>query len=169
MDSILRPAASWRAALWGCAALLSAGWAGAAWDEYSRAGWSTWMSMCRIAKPGFLTVLQLYGALLPTSLIAMLVAGLGLLGAAALVREDQPRALGGLASHGACLVAMPLAIYACAQGLNASAGSSAQLLTMLALDLALTLLLVPVLMWLLQPLAPGALPDCCAPTVSDLD
>ena len=64
---------------------------------------------------------------------------------------------------------MPVAIYACAQGLNAQAGSNAQLLTMLALDLGLTLLLVPVLMWLLQPLGPGALPDCCAPTASRLD
>jgi hypothetical protein len=164
MDSVLRPAARWRAAFLGCAALLCAGWAGAWWDEYSRAGWSTWMSICSVGKPGFLTVLQLYAALLPTSLVAMLVAGLGLLGAAALRREDPQLALGGLASHGACLVAMPLAIYACAQGVNASAGADAQLLTMLALDLGLALLFVPVLMWLLQSVGPSALPPCCVPT-----
>lgn len=120
--------------------------------------------MCSIGRPGFLTVLQLYAALLPTSLIAMLVAGLALLGAAAVRREDPQLALGGLASHGACLVAMPLAIYACARGLNAAAGADAQLLTMLALDLGLTLLFVPALMWLLQALSPDTLPACCAPT-----
>ena len=38
------------------------------------------------------------------------------------------------------------------------------LLTMLALDLGLTLLFVPALMWLLQALSPDALPACCAPT-----
>ena len=167
MDSVLRPAARWRAAFFGCAALLCAGWAGAWWDEYSRAGWSTWMSMCSLGQPGFLTVLQLYAALLPTSMIAMLVAGLGLLGAAAWQRDDQQLALGGLASHGACLVAMPLAIFACARGLNASASADAQLLTMLALDLGFTLLFVPALMWLLQSLAPGSLPACCAAPTSD--
>ena len=123
--------------------------------------------MCSLGQPGFLTVLQLYAALLPTSMIAMLVAGLGLLGAAAWQRDDQQLALGGLASHGACLVAMPLAIFACARGLNASASADAQLLTMLALDLGFTLLFVPALMWLLQSLAPGSLPACCAAPAGD--
>ena len=35
---------------------------------------------------------------------------------------------------------------------------------MLALDLGLTLLFVPALMWLLQALSPDTLPACCAPT-----
>ena len=40
-----------RAALGGCALLLGAAWGGAWWDETTRAGWSSWVSLLRSGPP----------------------------------------------------------------------------------------------------------------------
>jgi hypothetical protein len=72
-----------------------------------------------------------------------------LLGAAAL----GPRlARGSLAGHAACLLAMPVSIYACALAAGAAVSTRAQLATMAAVDLGLTLALVGLVLWISRPL-----------------
>lgn len=148
---------STRAALAGCALLLAAAWAGAWWDEYTRTGWSSWLSMCQTSSPDFPTVLYLYAALLPTSLIAMLLAGLVVLGLTALGRRRGALALGGLAGHAGCIAAMPLTIYFCANLFDGPGTAGLQLTAMLLLDLGIAFALTLALMHVLQPLVA----DCC--------
>jgi hypothetical protein len=141
-----------RVALGGCALLLGAAWAGAWWDQAARAGWSTWVSLCRTGTPDVVTVLRLYVRLMPGSVLGLLGAGLALLGVAAL----GPRlARGGLAGHAACLLAMPASIYACALAAGAAASTRVQLATMALVDLGLTLALVGLALWMLRPLRHG--------------
>lgn len=147
-----------RVALAGCLLLLTAAWTGAWWDEYSRAGWSSWRSICQSGSPDFLTVLYLYAALLPTSLIAMLLAGLVAVACAALLaRRRRALALAGIAGHAGCIAAMPLAVFLCAKLLDDPATARLQLTWMLLLDLGLAFALTLSLIRLLQP----AVPDCC--------
>jgi hypothetical protein len=161
MDTNASAAASTRVALGGCALLLASGWSGAWWDEYSRAGWSTWLSMCQTGSPDFLSVLRLYAALLPTSLIAMLLAGLVVLGLAALARTRQSLALSGIAGHAGCIVAMPLSIWLCAKVFDEPATAGLQLTSMLLLDLGIAFTLTLALMKALQPVVA----DCCRDSV----
>ncbi len=109
-----------RVALAGCLLLLAAAWTGAWWDEYSRAGWSSWRSICQSGSPDLPTVLYLYAALLPTSLIAMLLAGLVVVACAALLaaRRRAALALAGIAGHAGGIAAMPLAVFLCAKLLD---------------------------------------------------
>jgi hypothetical protein len=144
-------------ALGGCALLLASAWAGAWWDEYSRAGWSAWLSICQTGSPDFLTVLYLYAALLPTSLIAMLLAGLVVIGLTALARTRSALALGGIAGHAGCIVAMPLTVYLCANLFDAPGTAGLQLTSMLLLDLVIAFALTLALIRVLQP----AVADCC--------
>jgi hypothetical protein len=67
-----------RAALAGCALLLAAAWGGAWWDETTRAGWSSWVSLCRSGQPGVWRALWSYAVLLPGSVCATLGAGFAL-------------------------------------------------------------------------------------------
>lgn len=150
-----------RVALAGCALLLAAGWAGAWWDEYSRAGWSTWMSMCQATSPGFVAVLRLYANLLPTSLIAMLLAGLVVLAMASMLRSRATLAIGGIAGHAGCIVAMPLTIYLCSSLFSGPATAGLQLTAMLLLDLGLAFTLTLLLMKALQPVVA----DCCRDSI----
>ncbi len=138
-----------RTALAGCLVLLLAGWAGAWWDEIQRAGWSTWLSVCRNGRPDPVTVFWTYGRLLPTSILAMLGTGLLLLGSAATTGHSAV-ARGSLAAHAACLVAMPLAIYGCALLAGVAAGSGSPLLAMAFTDLLLMLVMVPLFVALLR-------------------
>jgi len=161
MDTSAQAAGSTRVALGGCALLLASGWSGAWWDEYSRAGWSTWISMCQTSSPDFFNVLRLYAVLLPTSLIAMLLAGLVVLGLAALARTRQSLALSGIAGHAGCVVAMPLSIWLCAKLFDDPATAGLQLTSMLLLDLGIAFTLTLGLMRVLQP----AVADCCRDSV----
>jgi hypothetical protein len=138
-----------RMALGGCAVLLLAAWAGAWWDQSARAGWSTWVSLCRTGTPDWFTVLQLYAQLMPGSVLGLLGAGLLWLGAAAALGPGLAR--GSLAGHAACLLAMPASIYACALAAGAAASTRMQLATMAAVDLGLTLVLMGLVLWLLRP------------------
>ena len=138
-----------RVAMAGCVVLLLAAWGGAWWDETSRAGWSTWVSLCRNGSPGWFTVLRLYAWLMPASLLALLGAGLVLVAVAA--GGSPGRARGGLAGHAACLLAMPVAIYGCALAAGAAASVGAQFAAMALADLGLTLGLVPVALRVLRP------------------
>lgn len=151
-----------RVALAGCALLLAAGWAGAWWDEYSRAGWSTWLSLCQAGSPGFLGVLRLYAALLPTSLVAMMLAGLMVIAMAALLRTRTTLAVGGIAGHAGCIVAMPLSIYLCATVFDGPATAGLQLTTMLLLDLGLAFSVTLLVMKALQPLVAACCRDSLA-------
>ncbi len=155
------PGADRRVALAGCALLLASAWAGAWWDEYTRAGWSAWLSMCQAGSRDFATVLYLYAALLPTSLIAMLLAGLAVVGCAALARRSSALALGGVAGHAGCIAAMPLSIYVCAQLFDDPATARLQLTSMLLLDLGIAF---TVTLGLIRVLAPPV-PDCCRDSV----
>jgi hypothetical protein len=159
--SLASPGIEPRIALAGCALLLAGAWAGAWWDEYSRAGWSSWLSMCQTGSPDFLTVLYLYAALLPTSLIAMLLAGLVVIGFAALARRRRALALGGIAGHAGCIAAMPLTIYLCANLFDDPGTAGLQLTSMLLLDLGLAFTLTLGLIRVLQP----PVPDCCRDSV----
>jgi hypothetical protein len=139
-----------RAALAGCGLLLLGAWGGAWWDEATRAGGSTFVSLCRNGAPDPLTVLGLYVQLMPGSLLGLLGAGLLWLGVTA--ARGPAMARPGLAGHAACLLAMPASIYGCALAAGAVASSrTAQFATMALVDLGLTLLLVPALLWLLRP------------------
>lgn len=149
MNGIRFPGRDSRAALGACALLLLATWAGAWWDESARSGWSTWVSLCRNGRPDWLTVLRFYAVLMPASLLALLGAGLLLLLSAAATRCDRA-ARGRLAAHGACLLAMPAAIYGCALAAGAAASTRTQFATMALVDLALTLMLLPLLLALLR-------------------
>jgi hypothetical protein len=147
MVEIRRSSGDLRVALGGCAWLLGAAWAGAWWDQAARAGWSTWVSLCRSGTPDAFTVLRLYGRLMPGSVLGLLGAGLVWLGLAAL----GPRfARGGLAGHAACLLAMPASIYACALAAGAAASTQVQLATMALVDLGLTAVLVGLALWMLR-------------------
>jgi hypothetical protein len=149
MVEIRRSSGDLRVALGGCAGLLGAAWAGAWWDQSVRAGWSTWVSLCRSGTPDPFTVLRLYVRLMPASVLGLLGAGLVLLGVAAL----GPRlARGGLAGHAACLLAMPASIYGCALAAGAAASTRLQLATMALVDLGLTLALLGGALWMLRPL-----------------
>jgi hypothetical protein len=150
MVEIRRSGGDLRVALGGCAWRLVAAWAGAWWDQSARAGWSTWVSLCRTGTPDWITVLTLYARLMPASLLALLGAGLVLLGAAAALGPRLAR--GSLAGHAACLLAMPAAIYACALAAGAAASTGVQLATMALVDLGLTLALMGVALWMLRPL-----------------
>jgi hypothetical protein len=161
MDTDASATASTRVALGGCALLLASGWSGAWWDEYSRAGWSTWISMCQSSSPDFVNVLRLYAALLPTSLIAMLLAGLVVLGLAALARTRQSLALSGIAGHAGCIVAMPLSIWLCAKVFDEPATAGLQLTSMLLLDLGIAFTLTLALLKALQPIVA----ECCRDSV----
>lgn len=161
METRALAAGSVRAALAGCALLLASGWAGAWWDEYSRAGWSTWLSVCQTGSPDFPTVLYLYAALLPTSLIAMLLAGLVVIGLATLTRGHSALAVGGIAGHAGCIAAMPLTVYLCATVFDEPGTAGLQLTAMLLLDLGIAFGLTLGLMRVLQP----AVADCCRDSV----
>ena len=138
-----------RAALAGCALLLAAAWGGAWWDETTRAGWSSWVSLCRSGQPGVWRALWSYAVLLPGSVCATLGAGLALLLAAAATRSERV-ARGSLAGHGACVLAMPAAIYGCALAAGAAASLQWQAITMALVDVGVALLLMPVLLGLLR-------------------
>lgn len=138
-----------RAALVGCALLLGAAWGGAWWDEATRAGWSSWVSLCRSGTPDPWRALWSYAVLLPGSVCATLGAGFALLGGAALARSERV-ARGSLAGHGACVLAMPAAIYGCALAAGAAATLPAQAATMVVVDLGLALVLMPLLLGLLR-------------------
>jgi hypothetical protein len=155
MSEIRGPAKDLRAALGGCGLLLLAAWGGAWWDEATRSGWSTWVSLCRNGTPDPLTVLSLYTRLLPGSMLGLLGGGLLLLlAAAAAPRPGLAR--GRLAGHAACLLAMPASIYGCALAAGTIASSrGAQFATMALVDLGLALALVPVALWLLRPGRPA--------------
>lgn len=146
-----------RAALAGCALMLASGWGGAWWDEYSRAGWSTWLSLCQSGAAGFLRIAYLYAALLPTSLVAMLLAGLAVIGFAALARGHHVIAVGGIAGHAGCIAAMPLSIYLCATVFDEPGTAGLQLTAMLLLDLGIAFTLTLALTRALQPIVA----DCC--------
>jgi hypothetical protein len=149
MVEIRRSGADLRVALAGCALLLLAAWGGAWWDQVARAGWSTWVSLCRNGRPDWATVLQLYARLMPGSVLGLLGAGLVLLGVAAICGPRLAR--GSLAGHAACLLAMPVAIYGCALAAAAAASTGMQLATMAAVDLALSLSLTVLALWLSRP------------------
>lgn len=138
-----------RAALAGCSALLVAAWGGAWWDQSSHAGWSSWVSLCRSGTPGFGRALWSYAVLLPGSVCATLGAGLALLVAAAATRSERI-ARGSLAGHGACVLAMPAAIYGCALAAGAAASLQWQALTMALVDVGVALALMPLLLGLLR-------------------
>ncbi|MCC6172351.1 MAG: hypothetical protein IT481_10015 [Gammaproteobacteria bacterium] len=140
-----------RAALGGCALLLGAAWGGAWWDETTRAGWSSWVSLCRSGPPDAWRALWTYAVLLPGSVCATLGAGLALLVGAGLTRSERV-ARGSLAGHGACVLAMPAAIYGCAIAAGAAATLPVQAATMAVVDVGLALLLMPVLLGLLRRL-----------------
>jgi len=150
MVEIRRSSGDLRVALGGCALLLLAAWAGAWWDQSTHAGWSTWVSLCRTGTPDWLTVLKLYAQLMPGSVLGLLGAGLLVLGAAATFGPRLGR--GSLAGHAACLLAMPVSIYACALAAGAAASTRVQLATMALVDLGVTLALLVVALWLLRPL-----------------
>ena len=130
-----------RAALAGCALLLAAAWGGAWWDETTRAGWSSWVSLCRSGQPGVWRALWSYAVLLPGSVCATLGAGFALLAGAALTRSER-FARGSLAGHGACVLAMP------------AASLLQQAATMAIVDVGLALLLMPLILGSLRRL-PG--------------
>jgi hypothetical protein len=117
--------------------MLLAAFAGACWDEYTRAGWSAWISLCRTTTPDWGTSLRLYAALLPTSVAAILLAGLALLLVSGLARDRCAVVRGGLAGHLSCLAAMPLSIYLCALWASSAASRSAGAIRMLLLDVAI--------------------------------
>ncbi|MFO1456737.1 MAG: hypothetical protein U1F18_10900 [Steroidobacteraceae bacterium] len=142
-----------RAALAGCALLLAAAWGGAWWDETTRAGWSSWVSLCRSGQPGVWRALWSYAVLLPGSVCATLGAGFALLAGAALTRSER-FARGSLAGHGACVLAMPAAIYGCALAAGAAATLLQQAATMAIVDVGLALLLMPLILGSLRRL-PG--------------
>lgn len=139
-----------RAALGGCAVLLAAAWTGAWWDESTRAGWSSWVSLCRSGQPDAWRALWSYAVLLPGSICAALGAGFALLLGAALSHSER-MVRGSLAGHGACVLAMPVAIYGCALAAGAAASLPRQVATMALVDVGLALLLLPMLLRLLRP------------------
>jgi hypothetical protein len=149
-----RPAMDLRAAVSGCALLLGAAWGGAWWDEATRAGWSSWVSLCRSSAPSPWQALWSYAVLLPGSVCAALGAGFALLGGAALTRSERV-ARGSLAGHGACVLAMPAAIYGCALAAGAAATLPVQAATMAVVDLLLAMLLMPLLLGMLRRVPPS--------------
>lgn len=87
--------------------------------------------------------------LLPGSVAAVLCAGLALLAGAALSGSERI-ARGSLASHAACVLAMPVAVYGCALAAVGAATLPAQAATMVLVDLGVVALLMPVLLGLLR-------------------
>ena len=138
-----------RAALAGCGLLLAAAWGGAWWDEATRAGWSSWVTLCRNGEPDLWRALWTYAVLLPGSVCATLGAGFALLAGAAFTGNER-LARGSLAGHGACVLAMPVAIYGCALAAGAAATLVVQAATMAVVDVAIALLLMPLLLALLR-------------------
>ncbi|MCU0758466.1 MAG: hypothetical protein MUF07_04590 [Steroidobacteraceae bacterium] len=138
-----------RTALAGCALLLGAAWSGAWWDEATHAGWSSWVSLCRSSAPDPWRAVWSYAVLLPGSVCATLGAGVALLGGAALARSERV-ARGSLAGHGACVLAMPVAIYGCALAAGAAATLPVQAATMAIVDVGLASALMPLLLAVLR-------------------
>lgn len=138
-----------RAAFVGCGTLLAAAWGGAWWDQATHAGWSSWVSLCRAGTPSLGRALWSYAVLLPGSVCATLGAGFALLLVAAVTRSERV-ARGSLAGHGACVLAMPAAIYGCALAAGAAASLEWQAATMVVVDLAVALALMPLLLGLLR-------------------
>jgi hypothetical protein len=102
----------WRVAL--LSALPAAGAAlGAALDESTTLGVSTWRSACRAGGVSFVSVIQFTWQLLPLAITGALLGGLAVL-ALGLRWRRHTRATECLAAHAGCMIAMPLAMLACA-------------------------------------------------------
>ena len=90
-----------------------AGALGAIADERFHRGFSVWMSLCRLERPGPVEALLLQARLMPLALGAMLLfALLGTLAVGA-QRERAPGARVMLASHAGCVLAVVIGAQLC--------------------------------------------------------
>ena len=147
--------AAFAATLAPCLLLVAAAAVGGAWDEYTRLGFTTWVSLCRSGAVDSWVAAQLYAQLLPTSILAILVTGLLLIGALATVNrcddDARHRLVGNLAGHAGCMVAMPLALQLCVLANNAGVLALESAWTMVAIDLVIALALAMVLAQVWRP------------------
>ena len=112
--------------------------AGAALDERHHQGFTTWRAACRGAGLRLSTLVEFTLQLLPLAVIGLLLGGLVVLAAGALMRDRHARLC--VAAHAGCAVTLPLALILCAFLPPA---------LMLAIDAILaTLAAAVVLMWL---------------------
>lgn len=115
--------------------------AGAALDERHHQGFTTWRAACRGAGLRISTLVEFTLQLLPLAVIGLLLGGLVILAAGALMGDRHARLC--VAAHAGCAVTLPVALILCAFLPPA---------LMLAIDAILaTLAAVVVMIWLRTP------------------
>lgn len=86
--------------------------AGAALDERHHQGFTTWRAACRGAGLRLSTLVEFTLQLLPLAVIGLLLGGLVVLAAGALMRDRHARLC--VAAHAGCAVTLPVALILCA-------------------------------------------------------
>ncbi len=85
---------------------------GAALDERHHQGFTTWRTACRSVGLRLSTLVDFTFQLLPMAVIGLLLGGLVVLAAGAMMRDGQARLC--VAAHAGCAVTLPVALILCA-------------------------------------------------------
>ena len=91
---------------------MALGMAGAAFDEWTRLGFSSWRVACREAGPTLGSLLTFTIQLLPTAVAGLLAGGLIVLLVGAL-RRDRHAGTAAVAAHGGCIAGMSAGLPLC--------------------------------------------------------